>query len=481
MSRLVASEQSTGTLPLGYLLGCAGRALWWASGGHRAPQRGVTHRVPFSPTTVASMTLERVTLANYRCFAERQDIGLRPVTVVLGQNNSGKSALVRAPTVIETGIRTDGLAPLDLDTLDEEMLESFTDLIHGNRPHGNVNIDLSLDTSAGPLKMQSAIQNISEYRMQVVSHWAVEGFGDPIRLEWDGKNVQGETAGYSLELPDRILTGVTVQFQGLLPQVVSGGEIASEVNRRLEKVTQRIRSSYPRIRYFGPFRDRPQRRHRLPARTPVSVGVTGEHAVGILASDVARGGSQVVQEINEHFHKQLPGWHLDVVEQGGMFSVVLVSQEDASLVVNLADAGTGLAQELPIYVQRALDALTPPIVPVLEIIEQPELHLHPALHASLADLYIAAAQDTAVRFLIETHSETFLLRIRRRVAEGTCDPSKIAIYFVDQQGSTSTVREIQMSDSGRLDYWPDGVFSEDYEEAQALASAQISREAHGAG
>lgn len=427
------------------------------------------------------MTLERLTLANYRCFAERQDIELRPVTVVLGQNNSGKSALVRVPTVIETGIRTDSPAPLDLDTLDEAMLESFTDLIHGNRPHGSLNIDLALNTSTGPLKMYSAVQNISEYRTQVVSHWAVEGLGDPIRLEWDGSSIQGETAGYSLGLGDHVISGVTVQFQGLLPQVVNDERVANELNRRLEEVARRIRSSYPRIRYFGPFRDRPQRRYRLPARMPASVGVTGEHAVGILASDVARGDSQVVQEINEHFRTQLPGWRLDVTEQGGMFSVVLVSQDDASLVVNLADAGTGLAQELPIYVQRTLDAFAPPAVPVLEIIEQPELHLHPALHASLADLYIAAAQDTPVRFLIETHSETFLLRIRRRVAEGTCDPALVAIYFVDQQGSTSTVREIHMSENGRLDYWPDGIFSEDYEEAQALASAQIAREAHNAG
>lgn len=42
------------------------------------------------------MSLDRMVLGNYRCFARRQDIELWPVTVVLGRNNSGKSALVVA-------------------------------------------------------------------------------------------------------------------------------------------------------------------------------------------------------------------------------------------------------------------------------------------------------------------------------------------------------------------------------------------------
>ncbi|WP_208116367.1 AAA family ATPase [Paractinoplanes brasiliensis] len=61
------------------------------------------------------MSLVRMGLNNYRCFAGSIDVELRPVTVVLGRNNSGKSALVRAPLVLSTGIDTDSPAPLDLD------------------------------------------------------------------------------------------------------------------------------------------------------------------------------------------------------------------------------------------------------------------------------------------------------------------------------------------------------------------------------
>ncbi|MGB6162118.1 MAG: AAA family ATPase [Pseudonocardiaceae bacterium] len=91
------------------------------------------------------MSLVRMALTNYRCFAKRLDIELRPITVVLGRNNSGKSALVRAPLVLSTGFHTDSPAPLDLDLLGEEILDSFTDLIYGGRPHGSIRIELEFD------------------------------------------------------------------------------------------------------------------------------------------------------------------------------------------------------------------------------------------------------------------------------------------------------------------------------------------------
>ena len=51
-------------------------------------------------------------------------------------------------------------------------------------------------------------------------------------------------------------------------------------------------------------------------------------------------------------------------------------------------------------------------------VEEPELHLHPSAHALVADLFLQAATSdgSRVRFLVETHSETFLLRLRRRIA-----------------------------------------------------------------
>ncbi|MGY3518173.1 DUF3696 domain-containing protein [Micromonospora sp. PTRAS2] len=425
------------------------------------------------------MTLVRMTLGSYRCFSRRQDIELRPVTLVLGRNNAGKSALVRAPVVIGTGIRTESPEPLDLDQIGETMVDSFTDLVYGNRARGSFQLGLEFDGAAGLIELSATVQHIREHHTQVVSELAVSV--DEVRhfgLEWELTDPR-RAPRYTVESDGETWPEVPLRFEGLLPIEVLDhdrpeDDFPPDLDAHLRELSTDIRGSYPEVRYFGPFRDRPQRRYRLPGRTPAEVGILGEHAAGILASDKVRHQSRLIRRLNDEFSDYLPGWKLDVAERGGMWSVVLTSRDDDTIQVNLADAGTGVAQALPVFVQRAADLLDPTDRPVLEIIEQPELHLHPAAHAALADLYLTAAQRTSTQFLIETHSETLLLRLRRRIAEGL-DPELVAVYFVDSVDGAATARRIHVDEFGNLDYWPEGVFSEDYEETKNLARAQWER------
>lgn len=141
---------------------------------------------------------------------------------------------------------------------------------------------------------------------------------------------------------------------------------------------------------------------------------------------------------------------------------------DSSITVNLADVGTGLAQALPLIVQRHLHSGTDPF---LEIVEQPELHLHPTAHGALADLYILAAARGG-SFLVETHSENFTLRVRRRIAERKLGlaADQVAIYWID--GEPTTVKRITIDEAGEVDFWPEGVFSEDFKEVQLIRRAR---------
>jgi AAA15 family ATPase/GTPase len=94
------------------------------------------------------MVLARMALTNYRGFASRQLLDFRPITVVLGRNNAGKSALVRAPVILGAGIRTDSPDPINIDDISEELLESFADLIHGG-PTGDSRIGIEVGVQAG--------------------------------------------------------------------------------------------------------------------------------------------------------------------------------------------------------------------------------------------------------------------------------------------------------------------------------------------
>ena len=430
---------------------------------------------------VSGMALVRMALGGYRGFAQRQVIELRPITVVLGRNNAGKSALVRAPVILGTGIGTDTPEPFDLDRLTEDLVDSFTDLIHGSRVHlGSIAVELGVDTSIGHVRIAATVRHLADHHIQVVEALDMSLDGAMIcRLEWELDDPPEQPLTYRLTTSDgHDWEHRQVAFRGLLPAVeFSGPEATRAPGKQLAQIRDAVlavAAGYPTVRYLGPFRDRPQRRYRLPGRMRTEVGTAGEFAAGMLISDLARGGGRLLRQVNADLATHLPGWRLAAVPDGGTWAIILASTDDDSIRVNLADTGTGVAQVLPIFVQRAIDVIHPSERPVLEIIEQPELHLHPAAHADLAELFLTAVKTTSTRFLVETHSETLLLRLRRHIAQGL-DPSTVAVYFVDRADGASFARRIHIDPDGNLDYWPTGVFAEDYAETRALAQAQRER------
>ncbi|MFY1689808.1 hypothetical protein [Plantactinospora sp. WMMB782] len=160
------------------------------------------------------MSLVRMTLGNYRCFAQRQDIELRPITVVLGRNNSCKSALVRAPVLLDSGIHTNAPTPLDLDALGEGLVGLFVDLIHGRRPHGNINLDLTVEHPLESTRLQGTVQNVAgdRYDSQVVSALELSQNGARLaRPEWE-LNDPAEQPRNSVEIADETGTAPQSRF-----------------------------------------------------------------------------------------------------------------------------------------------------------------------------------------------------------------------------------------------------------------------------
>lgn len=423
------------------------------------------------------MPLQAFSVENYKCFSRRQELELGPITLLLGRNNAGKSAVARAPLLLESGIRTGSPEPLDTEALGLDGGGTFTDLLNGNSPHGSMAFGLSFGSS--PRESSSSInvrvQNFDEFQMQVVTKFELLVGADRLVLDWDFSGTREPTKVYNLLINETTSPPTAVDFNGLLP-AMDTLNLPGGLFTKFRDALRDIREDFDEIRYLGPFREQPQRFYQMPSRLPLSIGSMGQSAPSALALDQKRTSGELLQAVNEHLAENLPGWSLEVEIAGGTYSLVLSPEWNPSEKINIVDTGTGIAQVLPIFIQRALDAAAARSTKVLEIVEQPELHLHPSAHAQLADLYIRAAQEQGVRFLIETHSETFLLRLRRRIAEASSDfsHSDLAVYFAENRDGDAWLRRINVDPGGRLDYWPEGVFSEDYEETRALANAQIS-------
>jgi predicted ATPase len=148
---------------------------------------------------------------------------------------------------------------------------------------------------------------------------------------------------------------------------------------------------------------------------------------------------------------------------------VVLFDKRTKTMVSHRDVGIGISQVLPVLV-TALAARNRIVA-----IEQPEIHLHPALQAELGDVFIESALgERKNTFLIETHSEHLILRLLKRIRETTKEtnvktppiqPEHVALLFVDVTGTGSSIQQLRIDKRGRLiDPCPGGFFEEDFEE-----------------
>jgi len=139
--------------------------------------------------------------------------------------------------------------------------------------------------------------------------------------------------------------------------------------------------------------------------------------------------------------------------------LVLVDQR-TNTVVTHRDVGIGISQVLPVLVMAygSRDKLL--------AMEQPEIHLHPALQAELGDVFIEAALgDRKNTFILETHSEHLMLRLMRRIREGKISPDDVGVVFVEPLARGSRFIELRIDEEGDfIDEWPGGFFEESFHE-----------------
>lgn len=131
--------------------------------------------------------------------------------------------------------------------------------------------------------------------------------------------------------------------------------------------------------------------------------------------------------------------------------------------VEIQDVGSGIAFVLPLLVSLATQKIS--------AIQQPELHIHPALQASIADIFVDRMnlEDNNWQALIETHSEHLLLRLLRRIRESTKNighenpilPKDVSVYYLNPTPEGTEARKMLITPLGDFfNTWPRGFFGE---------------------
>ena len=172
--------------------------------------------------------------------------------------------------------------------------------------------------------------------------------------------------------------------------------------------------------------------------------------------------------------KQIFGFGVRVEKSVGHISIHLTSEGRS---VNIADTGYGVSQILPVLgivwwtQQNMRNPNNLPRGSAVQtlVIEQPELHLHPAHQAKLADAFVAAVaqehqpeQKAGLSLMIETHSEALINRLGELIEDGkiNADCVQVVVFSArDDLGSPTEISVSRFDDQGILSSWPFGFFN----------------------
>jgi predicted ATPase len=113
--------------------------------------------------------------------------------------------------------------------------------------------------------------------------------------------------------------------------------------------------------------------------------------------------------------------------------------------------------------------------------EQPEIHLHPSAQSALADVMIQVVKsrengsERKVQLVIETHSEHFLRRLQRRIAEDVIDQEHVSAYFANTGKTPTTLEPLEIDDLGNIRNWPENFFGDEMGDITKQARAAMKK------
>jgi predicted ATPase len=377
--------------------------------------------------------IKRLTFNNYKPFRDHQELDLKPMTVLIGKNSSGKSAVTKLAILIENSLNGDSPVPLLLANDYVDLGAEFKDLVFGRARTGVVEFGMQ-----------------AEHESLNVVIGSGTGTKDlPQIFEWKLSDSKG-----SFELD------MSYKFKGFIPQLKNAEIVINEINLNVD--------------YFGPFRVLPQRDIRLKMFSKIEkVGFPEDNAYQLLIQDSQTTEKKLIEKVSNWYKQNFEGWGIRVNEDMAPIYHIELTRLLGPTNINIVDAGQGMSQALPLVVR----ALMPIDKDMLFVMEQPELHLHPAAHGDLAELFVNSLAEGSKRYLIETHSQNFVLRLRRLVAQGTLKSTDIALYFVDFEEETgiSKLKPINVDELGEVEFWPENIFNESLDEVLAIRRAQKIR------
>ena len=373
--------------------------------------------------------LTRIDLRYFKCF-KMLKLPLRPLTLLSGANASGKSSVMQALVLLHQTMRAHEWSSRLMLNGAAVRLGTAADVI--DQVYGRRNFEIALlDNPAA--------------RFQ----WEFEGERNEMSMV--ARRACGETADGARWDADE-----SQPFHHLLPTPSSGHSLTNRLCGLTYLTAERLG---PREHYM--FDD--------PQLTPV-VGSRGEYAVSVLHS----GRDALVLDLLEVPGTPPTRFRQVEARMGHFFPgcVLAIEQVPRANAVTLGiRMSSGMDFQRPVHTGFGLTQVLPIVVAALSangddllLVENPEVHLHPAGQTAIGG-FLAEVASAGVQVIIETHSDHVLNGIRRAVKNRTLASEHVALHFFrprreDQTDCGPQVQSPILDADGNIDSWPDGFFDQ---------------------
>lgn len=424
--------------------------------------RAVTGVPPDASQEERVITRLDILVENVRCLVGLHEIPIRPLTILVGENSSGKTTLLAALAAVcnptfpvwpgfndppyKLGNYESIATSADASTNSSKYFsigyrvkgkskEESADIVaryENNRGQAEL-MYFEVKSSAGELELSLPPDRPDRYRATLLgtgkSRRALEAL---VRKSEESKKTD-------------LVTLIASNITDVGSPSRSRGRTEFEFKRQLVKISSFI--SPKRALSLAPTRPEPKRTYD---QVPDDFSPEGNipHVLArVLSEDLGSKQRGILSSALERFGKESGLFHDIQVKPlgdntGAPFQILV---NPSGLLTNFLDVGYGVSQALPIVVQSVLlDA------PQLMLLQQPEAHLHPKAQAALGSFFAELVMDDERQFVIETHSDFIIDRIRQEVANGRLRPSAVGILFFHKTGRATTIHQLELDELGNI-------------------------------
>ena len=234
--------------------------------------------------------------------------------------------------------------------------------------------------------------------------------------------------------------------------------IISNISEILNFIDENLSEYFNGVQYLEPLRATAQRYYRKQEFAINEVDSKGSNIAMFMAENHQH--KILKRLIKKHFNLEF----ITDSNSAGHITLNLLTNDETNEKINLADLGVGYSQLLPVILQLWNSAYNQSKKSTqCLVVEQPELHLHPAYQAKIADITAEIIGDLERRkinqnFIFETHSPHLISRFGELIEEKKISKDSIQILIFDNDMNETTISKATFNEKGILQNWPFGFF-----------------------